>query len=159
MQQNETGCSFRAKAMDEDFMRKTFLLGAGLAVALLLASCADGGNSTPRSQQVWVPDGEPVTCITLRQIRSTHVVDDRTINFVMGSNRMFRNELPFACSGLGFSRAFKHNSRTGQLCSMDSITVVNGGRATGARCSLGRFQPMKPAPAAEPAAEPPAASN
>jgi Family of unknown function (DUF6491) len=130
-------------------MRKIKFVLAGLPLALFLAGCADSGNSTPRSQQVWVPDGDPVTCINLRQIRSTHVVDDRTINFVMGSNRMFRNELPFACSGLGFSRAFKHNSRTSQLCSMDSITVIQGGRATGARCSLGRFQPMKPAPAAE----------
>jgi len=56
------------------------------------------------------------------------------------------------CSGLGFSRAFKHTSRTGQLCSVDGIAVVTGGSMRGPRCSLGRFQPMKPTPANDAAA-------
>jgi hypothetical protein len=123
---------------------------AGLAAATL-AGCATDENHVPRSQQPWTAQGDPVNCITTSQIRSTHVVDDRTINFVMnGRNRMFRNELPFACSGLGFNRAFKHNSRTSQLCSVDTITVIQGGRTTGPTCGLGRFQPMVPVEAATP---------
>ena len=130
---------------------KTAITTAGtLLLALAISGCADSSNSTPRSQQVWVPDGEPVNCITLRNIRSTHVVDDRTINFVVSSRRMFRNDLPFACPGLGFSRAFKHNSRTGQLCSVDTITVINNSNIRGPSCGLGRFHPMKPMPVAKP---------
>jgi len=117
-----------------------------LSVALLalLAGCSSQEDRVPRSQQVWVPDGPEVSCITTNQIRSTNVVDDSTIQFVMSSRRMFQNNLPFPCSGLGFTRAFKHNSRTGRLCSVDSITVMRSGGTT---CSLGRFQPLKPLPA------------
>lgn len=130
-------------------MAQTRLIVFGVAM-LGLAGCATDADHVPRSQQLWTPQGETVSCITTNQIRSTHVVDDRTINFVMtGRNRMFRNELPFACSGLSFNRAFKHNSRTGQLCSVDTITVIQNGRR-GATCGLGRFQPMVPVPAATP---------
>ena len=116
---------------------------------LALAGCATDSERTPSSQQRWTPQGEAVNCITLTQIRSTHVVDDRTINFVMtGRDRMFRNELPFACSGLGFNRAFRHNSRTTQLCSVNTITVIESGHRDGLSCGLGRFQPMVPVAAA-----------
>ncbi len=126
---------------------RTAAIVLGLAV---LGGCAGSTEGEPRSQQGWVPDGEPVNCINTRQIRSTHVIDDRTIHFFMTNRRMYRNELPFACSGLGFQRAFKHNSRMSQLCSVNSITVVQPGMrsGTGVSCPLGRFQPMKPVPAA-----------
>lgn len=134
-------------------MRKTRVI-FGLAAIATLAGCATDSSTTPRSQQLWTPQGEPVSCITTNQIRSTHVVDDRTINFVMtGRDRMFRNELPFACSGLSFNRTFKHNSRTGQLCSVNTITVVDGSGRRGATCGLGRFQPMVPVAAATPLAK------
>ena len=130
-------------------MRKAGMI-IGLTMAASLAGCATDPNAVPRSQQLWMPQGDPVNCITINQIRSTHVVDDRTINFVMtGRDRMFRNELPFACSGLSFNRTFKHNSRTSQLCSVDTITVIQSGRR-GPTCGLGRFQPMVPVPAATP---------
>jgi hypothetical protein len=120
----------------------------GFALVALLAGCSSQEDRVPRSQQVWVPDGPEVSCITTSQIRSTNVVDDSTIQFVMSSRRMFQNNLPFPCTGLGFSRAFKHNSRTGRLCSVDTITVVRGGSGpAGPTCSLGRFQPLKPLPA------------
>ena len=126
-----------------------------IVIAAVLTGCASDGDRTPSSQQLWTPQGDPVSCISTNQIRSTHVVDDRTINFVMtGRNRMFRNDLPMSCPGLSFNRAFAHNSRSGQLCSMNTITVVQGGGAPrGATCGLGRFQPMVPVerPATPPA--------
>ena len=119
-------------------------------LALATASCVTDSSQTPRSQQLWTPQGEPVSCIITNQIRSTHVVDDRTIHFSMtGRNRMYRNELPFPCPGLAFSRSFKHNSRTGRLCNVDTITVIQAGRR-GATCGLGRFQPMVPVESATP---------
>jgi hypothetical protein len=129
-------------------MQRGGIMLAGLAA--MLAGCATDGSQTPRSQQLWTAQGEPVSCIVTNQIRSTHVVDDRTINFVMsGRNRMFRNDLPAACPGLSFNRTFKHNSRTGRLCNVDTITVIQNGRR-GAICGLGRFQPMVPIEAATP---------
>jgi hypothetical protein len=115
----------------------------------LFATSAGLAQSTPRSQQLWTPDGPPVNCISLQSIRSTHVVDDRTINFVISNTRMFTNTLPRACAGLGMNRAFSHNSRTTQLCAVNSITVVRpgGNRNPGPSCGLGQFQPMEPVPA------------
>ncbi|HPU16819.1 MAG TPA: hypothetical protein PK808_12085, partial [Polymorphobacter sp.] len=65
--------------------------------------------------------------------------------------------LPRACQGLGRNRGFSHNSRTTQLCAVNSITVVQqgGNRMASPSCALGQFQPMKPV-AATPAATTPA---
>jgi hypothetical protein len=122
---------------------QAILLVASLAA---LSACASDPDRVPSSQRTWVPQGEPVSCITTRNIRSIHVVDDQTINFVMSSTRMFRNDLPNRCPGLAFNRAIKHNSRTSQLCNVDTFTVIQGGgMPRGATCGFGRFQPMVPA--------------
>jgi hypothetical protein len=119
-----------------------------LAGALLLGSCASNDDRVPPAQQRWVAAGEPVTCININQLRRTSVIDDQTIDFIMsGRDRVFRNNLPVRCSGLGFNRGFTHNARAGQLCSMNTITVLEPGRGTGAVCPLGRFQPMVRVPA------------
>jgi hypothetical protein len=116
---------------------------AALAALAMLCSCASDDNRTPRAEQRRVSDGPAVSCINRQQIRSTSVPDGRTINFEMTSRRIFSNTLPAICPGLGNSRAFKMNTRTSQLCSSNTITVINiGGGARGATCPLGRFQPM-----------------
>lgn len=117
------------------------LVGIGV-----LAGCATDADRVPESQRLWTEKGAPVSCVITRNIRSTNVVNDRTINFVMGRNLVMRNDLPASCPGLGFNRAFQHNSRTSQLCSFDTITVIQPGMGanSGARCGLGRFQPMVP---------------
>jgi hypothetical protein len=118
-----------------------------LIAATALAACASDPDRLPQSQRTWTPQGDPVSCLTLRNVRSTNVPDDQTINFVINNNRMFRNDLPARCPGLGFNRAFKHNSRTTQLCSANTITVIQpgvGGGQRGPTCALGRFQPMVP---------------
>jgi len=119
-------------------------------LASLVLASGVSAQSAPRSQQRWVADGAPVNCISLQSIRSTHVVDDTTINFVTSNTRMFTNTLPRACPRLGLNRAFSHNSRTTQLCAVNMITVVQSGgnRVTGPACGLGQFQPMKPVAAA-----------
>lgn len=38
------------------------------------------------------------------------------------------------------------NSRTSQLCSVDTITIIQPGGRPDPRCGSGRFQPMVPAP-------------
>jgi hypothetical protein len=107
------------------------VLGKGRAAALLaalvtLAACSGSGQEGAQ-RTVWVPEGPTVNCITKNQIRSMRVIDDRTIDFEMTGRRMFRNNLPFRCSGLGFGQAVRHNSRTSQLCSLNTITVRQPG--------------------------------
>lgn len=124
-------------------------------LVLALAGCSqDSENVANRS--VWVPDGPPVNCISISQLRTTRVIDDQTIEFEMTGRRMFRNNLPFRCSGLSFNRGIRHNSRTSQLCSFDTFTVNSLGTGPrGPTCRLGQFQPFKrgPVPTPPPAAD------
>ena len=90
--------------------------------------------------------GEPVSCINLAQIRSTTVRDNRTIDFMMSGGKVYRNELPNQCGGLGFDRSFSYSTSLSQLCHVDIITVVQnvgGGLLPGASCGLGQFTPVK----------------
>lgn len=111
--------------------------------AVLLAGCTSDDNRTPRAEQRWVADGPEVGCINRNQVRSTEVVDDSTINFIVSNRRMFVNRLPNSCPGLASRRTFKVNTRTTQFCSANSITVMTGpGSQRGPTCGLGRFQPV-----------------
>ncbi len=58
--------------------------------------------------------------------------------------------MPFRCPDLPFGQAIRHNSRTSQLSSIGTITIVRPGAGpNGPTCNLGRFQPMKRVPAPE----------
>jgi len=129
-------------------MKGTSQAWMGTALLLLMAACAGGDNA--RSPTVMVADGPPTACISTRQIRSMRIVDDQTIEFEMSNRRVYRNTLPFRCSGLGFNQAIRHNSRTAQLCSVNMIMMrAPGGGWSGPSCQLGMFQPMKRVPVPE----------
>jgi hypothetical protein len=126
--------------------------------ALLVAGCS--GGEPPTERTVWVADGPPTNCISTNQLRTIRVIDDRTIDFEMTGRRAFRNTLPFRCSGLMFNTSVRHNSRTSQLCSLNTITPRSpGGGWSGQSCQLGQFQPMRretiPVAPATPATPPP----
>ena len=90
--------------------------------------------------------GEPVNCVNLSQIRNSEVRDDKTIDFMMRGGKVYRNELPYQCSTLGFDRAFSYATSQAQLCNVDIITVVRniGGRLdSGGSCGLGMFTPVE----------------
>lgn len=118
-----------------------------LSLALLSASGAAfaGGKKTDNLR----PVGKAVNCVQLRQISSTSVRDDRTIDFHMLGGKIYRNTLPYSCPGLGFEEKFMYKTSLSRLCSVDIITVLNntGGLSRGASCGLGKFQPMEKLPA------------
>ena len=115
-----------------------------LALATLSACSSD---QPPRTPPAMVPAGDPVNCIQTRQIRSTVVQDDQTIDFRMTNGQVFRNTLPNRCPGLASADAFSYRTSQAQLCSVDVIRVLNtgGGPRFGATCGLGQFVPVKPA--------------
>lgn len=126
---------------EEDGMRPLLCL---MSLALLSASgsALAGGKKADNL----VADGKPVTCVQLRQIRSTDVRNDKTIDFHMLGGKIYRNTLPHSCPGLGFEEKFLYKTSLSQLCSVDIITVLHttgGGLDRGPSCGLGKFQPMK----------------
>ncbi|PTQ07304.1 hypothetical protein CLG96_17260 [Sphingomonas oleivorans] len=120
------------------------LMVAGLALAAL-ATGGEGEARKAKEPPPIVATGKPVDCIPTNQIRETRVRDDRTIDFYMrgGRTKLYRNVLPYACSGLGFEERFLYKTSINQLCSVDTITVLRTppGAVQGPTCGLGKFQP------------------
>jgi len=90
--------------------------------------------------------GEPVSCLQLTQFRNTKIRDDRTIDFMGSSKKVWRNTLSNSCPGLRAEDAFTYETSLSQLCNVDIIYVlrrVGGGLQRGAGCGLGQFVPVE----------------
>jgi len=113
------------------------------ATAAALAGCAPEPGTTPHNN---VPAatvaGEPENCVSTNSISNTVVHDNRTIDFVMRGGKVYRNTLPVACSPLGFEKRFAYRTSTSQLCSTDTITVLQSGGVGAPTCGLGKFVPV-----------------
>jgi hypothetical protein len=120
------------------------LLPILLPVVLLATTAARPRDTVPAA----TPAGAPKSCIPLRSIRASHVHGDQVIDFEMNDRHVYRNTLPYPCSGLGFEERFGYATSLGQLCSTDIITVLRsggggtGGISRGPSCGLGQFQPV-----------------
>jgi Family of unknown function (DUF6491) len=119
------------------------------ALALLATACATSPEQTAArdaSQAAMVPaatpSGKPESCVITRNIRSTKVRNDSVIDFEMNGGKIYRNTLPQSCPGLGFEERFAYKTSTGQLCSVDTITVLRSS-IPGPTCGLGEFQPVE----------------
>jgi hypothetical protein len=89
-------------------------------------------------------DGDAVRCIGLQRIDHTEVIDDSTIAFFMKGRDIYVNHLARECPGLAREKRFSYRSATGNLCSVDTITVLDNlgfGLRAGATCGLGMFIP------------------
>ena len=132
-------------------MKKRLLLALATTIAIggVATSAVSGGGASERRAKAlaaYKPSGEPVSCITLSQVRSSNVIDDRTIDFKMAGGKLYRNTLPHSCPSLGFEQRFSYRTSLNQLCSVDAIRVLQsygGGLHEGAGCGLGKFQPMQ----------------
>jgi len=119
----------------------TLLAAATLAVSACTAETETGAEV--RAPAVTVA-GAPVNCIQSSRIRNTVVHDDYTIDFVMAGGDVYRNTLPNRCPGLGFEERFAYEVSAGQLCRVDTITVLQSGAAgRGPTCGLGEFVPVR----------------
>jgi hypothetical protein len=116
------------------------LVGTGLALA---ACTAETGRSSRAAAPAVTIAGEPINCIQTSRIRNTRVQDDYTIDFELSGGEVYRNTLPRRCPQLGFEERFSHSSTTGQLCSVDTVTVLHSDGARGAGCGLGQFVPVR----------------
>lgn len=120
---------------------RTATIAAAVAI-LALAPGAARGDKVPEA----APAGEPVSCVSLRQIRDTRVHSDTVIDFRMRSGgQVYRNTLPMACPQLGTEKRILYKTSGSELCDVDTITVLVGtGMDHGASCGLGKFQPVTP---------------
>ncbi|MGL5838874.1 MAG: hypothetical protein ACRCY3_10280 [Sphingorhabdus sp.] len=132
-------------------MKRHILLGAaaGFAIMGITTAAISGGSVSERRAKAlaaYTPAGEVRDCIQISSIRSTNVIDNNTIDFKTTGGKVYRNTLPYSCPSLGFEQRFSYRTSTSQLCSVDTIRVLQsfgGGIREGAGCGLGKFQPMQ----------------
>jgi hypothetical protein len=128
----------------EVIMRKALVILSAVGIASSGLAVAYAREKAPASEVRAV--GEPKSCVTTHQIRSTRIIDDSTIDFEMAGGKTFRNTLSYSCPGLSRDDAFSYRTSTSQLCSVDIIRVVEnyGGRLhEGVGCGLGKFQEVE----------------
>ena len=109
-----------------------------LAAAAIAAPVAARDTGVPAA----TPNGKPIDCVRLNDVRETHVRSDQVIDFEMRDRKILRNTLPYACPSLGFEERFTYSVSNGELCSVDTITVLQSSADRGATCGLGNFQPV-----------------
>jgi hypothetical protein len=81
-------------------------------------------------------------CINVQDIDSMSYPDDKTILFRMwaGPVKVWRNDLPRACSGLKFEKGIAWEIRGGEVCSHMQVFYV---LRRGIPCMLGDFTPVE----------------
>jgi hypothetical protein len=85
------------------------------------------------------------SCVYLRDIRRTDIVDDRNVIFHMRGSGIYLNRLPNRCPGLKIADSFMYSTSLTALCNVDIIRPLRqqaGGFRPGPGCGLGRFEPI-----------------
>ena len=129
-------------------MTKKLIFVAPLVAGVALLSFGARSEDADKPRQSKAPPvevlGAPVKCVNISRIRNTVVHDDYTIDFNLSGGDIYRNTLPNRCPQLGFEERFAYEANIGQLCSIDSIMVIQGSAVgRGPHCSLGEFVPVR----------------
>lgn len=123
-----------------------------LAVTAALASCSTTAQQTAhdakaqeRLQQLLAGKvaGKPVSCLPSFRTGDMVRIDDDTVLFREGVNRIYRNELNGRCNGLGSGNyTLVTRTRSGELCRGDIAQMVDlsSGIHAGS-CVIGDFVP------------------
>ena len=95
--------------------------------------------------QNYTRTGERESCIPLRQIRNTQILDSTRILVFALDGSVYLNELPQPCVSLNPHRAFKYDTSLSRLCDVDIITVFQPGPPVleMGSCGLGQFELLK----------------
>jgi len=117
---------------------------AGLAVGTLACVLA-AAPTTAQDGRDGAASGETRGCISLNEIDRTSVIDNNTILFYARGRQVYRNDLPHSCPQLSNEQRFMYRVSLAQLCSNDTITVLQDagfGFMPGPTCGLGTFSPI-----------------
>ena len=113
------------------------------AACLTLALCTSvAPDATAQEEEEPVIDENTQRCINLRRLRSTDVINDRTIIFRLRGGEIYLNIVPRTCPGLGRERRISYSSNVNAICEIDHVAVLHAGAGNmfeGARCRLGVF--------------------
>ena len=121
-------------------MKNIAIIGAVLGLAMSATTAMAGG--LPDGLDKFEATGETKSCVNIRNIQSTRVLDDQHILFRMHGSKYFLNKLDHRCSRLGFERSFSYKISGSRLCNVDLIRVLDR-HGLGVSCSLGSFEELE----------------
>ncbi len=119
----------------------TLLTLASLTLAMTAAAQDDAADTDAAATADDI-DREGERCISVSRLRSTYVVDDRTVLFYMRGGDIYRNVLRYDCPRLKRENRFSYRVIANRLCNVDTITVIEsfgGSLGRGVSCGLGKF--------------------
>jgi len=104
----------------------------------------DAGTQLSTRLAGYEPDGPPVSCVNLRELRGNQSAGGAIVFEGATRSRLWVNNPPAGCPNLGNGRALRTVTPSTQLCRGDIATVfdtVSGFEEGG--CGLGEFQPYR----------------
>jgi hypothetical protein len=110
-----------------------------------LETSADDRDALAAELRDYAQAGEPVSCVSLRQLRGNRSVGEGAIVFEgVGSQRLWVNRPPAGCPVLRHGRALRTTTTGTQLCRGDIASVFDplSGISYGG-CGLGDFTPYE----------------
>ena len=128
----------------------TALLGSGAAA---IAATPDNSENEAKLAAALSGRvaGKPVDCISLRDIRSSQIIDDTAIVYDTGGGRLFVNRPRMGASSLDSDDILVTKTYGSDLCSLDTITLLDrGSRMESGFVGLGEFVPYTKAKVANP---------
>jgi hypothetical protein len=113
-------------------------------------SLADDDGEMTRSEkrlarvmEDYAPTGVTKSCVSLRFLRDSTIIDDQTIFFKGVGKKGYMNRLPHRCPRLASEERFMYSTSIAMLCNNEIITVLDSfGRQWGS-CGLGQFEEME----------------
>ena len=117
-------------------MRKLLLI----ASLMLTSACTANMDTREAALTQARTVGAPQDCIRASDISHSRIRNDSTIDFVMRGQQVYRNVLPHGCPGLAAADKFSYSPTTNELCSVETIRVIENDGSPGPICGLGKFQ-------------------
>jgi len=137
-------------------MRKYFV------TIVVLAAVIGGGTLTADDKKLsknekrlakieaeYQPTGIVKTCVPLRSLRNSSIIDDQTIFFKGPGRKAYFNRLPRKCSRLASEERFSYRTTIGHLCKNEIITVLDSMGSAWNSCGLGAFEELEKKPKTE----------
>ena len=133
----------------------SLLIGAVFLGMSATAPAADRDNSRNEAKLTAAlagrVAGKPVDCISLRDIRSSQIIDDTAIVYDTGAGRLFVNRPRVGADSLDSDDILVTKTYGSDLCSLDTINLIDrGSRMQRGFVGLGEFVPYTKVKVANP---------
>ncbi len=119
---------------------------ASITTIGLSAQDSDNPKNNKKKSEEILLIGKPENCVKPRNIQSTQVLDNQTIEFRMLGGKTYRNTLDRSCPGLSKGDPITYTIRGTSLCHVDIFKVLRttaGRIETRATCNFGKFQEIE----------------